>query len=60
MRRIVLLTLMLAVCSGCGTVRYRVTAPTDSRRVQTEVQWDVVELKFNDMWMKMLPEYFHQ
>lgn len=41
---------------GCGTVRYQIKSPTDSRHgVQTEVQWDVVTLHFNDLWGKIIP-----
>jgi uncharacterized protein YceK len=49
-----LLILPLVLLCGCGTVRYQVKQPTDGRRAQTEIQWDVVELRFNDMWMKVI------
>ena len=52
----VALVVLVAIACGCGTVRYRVNSPTDGRRVQTEVQWDVVEIKFNKMWVDGLTE----
>ena len=58
--RLIFLTLMLAVCTGCGTMRYRVITPTDGRHVKTEVQWEIVELKFNDVWKAILPEAWRQ
>lgn len=48
---VMLLPLMLW---GCGTLRYRVDKPTDGRRTGTSIQWDVVEIRFNDIWKKSL------
>lgn len=54
MKRIIFAALVMAVMSGCGTARYRVIMPTDNRHTKTELQWDVVEVKFNDIWKKVL------
>lgn len=35
---------------GCGTVRYRVAKPVDGGKARTELQWGVVELRFNELW----------
>lgn len=53
MRHILIIAVMVFAC-GCGTVRYQVKKPTDGRRISTEVQWDVVELRFNDLWKALI------
>lgn len=60
MKKMILLTILMSAACACGTVRYQVKKPTDGRRVSTEIQWDIVEIKFNEGWKSILPEAWRQ
>lgn len=56
--KLVFLTVVFALCCGCGTVRYRIDMREHGPTTKS-VQWDVVEIKFNKIWYDtMTPEYF--
>jgi len=52
--KLIITGLAALMLMGCGTVRYRVTQPTDGKPTKTELQWDVIELRFNDAWRELI------
>jgi uncharacterized protein YceK len=52
MTKLFSILVLTAVLSGCGTIRYRVDM-REGGPTKKSVQWDVVEIKFNNLWKKM-------
>ena len=49
MATIFLISGLLSLFFGCGTLRYQVIA-TKGEKGRTQIQWDVVTLNFNSFW----------
>lgn len=54
--RLVIALVATMLLQGCGTVRYRVAKPVDGGKARTELQWDVVELRFNAFWRELFAD----
>ena len=52
MKNIVIIALMFLAC-GCGTMRYQLIAEP-GQKGRGQIQWDVVEVSFNDTWASLL------